>query len=81
MSFDFFEQSMKELPSNLACVSASLGAVDWRQTAEAYCKSGGRLLSLWGADNREATRLESYAAENESNLERRPWRDTTFRNC
>jgi len=62
MSFDFFEQSMKELPSNLACVSASLGAVDWRQTAEAYCKSGGRLLSLWGADNRDLDgRFRIYA--------------------
>ncbi len=53
MNFDFFEQSMKQLPSNLACTSARLGAVRWRQTAQAYSESGGRLLSLWGADDRD----------------------------
>lgn len=53
MSFDFFEQSMKQLPSNLACVSARLAAVRWRRTAEKYCKTGGRFLTLWGTDDRD----------------------------
>ena len=53
MSFDFFEQSMKQLPSNLACASARLGAVRWRQTAEEYSESAVGFLTLWGADDRD----------------------------
>ncbi len=53
MSFDFPVISMKQLPSNLDCVSARLGAVRWRQTAEEYWKVGGRFLTLWGTDDRD----------------------------
>ncbi len=53
MSFDFLELSMKHVPSNLTCGSVQVGAVRWRRIAEELRESGGRLLTLWGADDRD----------------------------
>ena len=53
MSFDFFGESTKQLPSNLTCGSVRVGAVRWRRAAEELCNVGGRFLTLWGADDRD----------------------------
>lgn len=58
-----FEQGAKTLPSNLPCRHNRIGAVEWRQIAQTVCKAGGRLLSLWGADDRDRDgRYRVYAA-------------------
>ena len=44
---------MKQLPSNLACSSAKVGAVRWRRMAEELHHAGGHFLTLWGADDRD----------------------------
>ena len=48
-----FESAMKQLPSNLRCNYARVGAVHWYQAAEMSHAAGGRLLTLWGADDRD----------------------------
>jgi len=53
MGFDFLENSVKQLPSNLTCGSVKVGAGRWRQTAEELCEAGGHFLTLWGADDRD----------------------------
>jgi len=53
MSFDFSEKSMRQLPSNLACGTVKVGAMQWRQVGEELTEEGGRFLTLWGADDRD----------------------------
>ena len=53
MSFDFSKKSTGQLPSNLACGSLKVGAVEWRRMAEELRESGARFLSLWGTDDRD----------------------------
>ncbi len=53
MSFDFLEEAMKQLPSNLSCSHIKVGAIEWRRAAEELNASGGRFLTLWGADDRD----------------------------
>lgn len=53
MKLDFLEQPLRELPANIACSYVSLGSVQWRQVAEQLSTAGGRLLTLWGADDRD----------------------------
>ena len=62
MSIDFFEQSMRQLPSNLTCSSAKIGAVRWRRMAEELRDAGGQFLTLWGVDDRDLDgRFRIYA--------------------
>ncbi len=53
MMFDLLGHSIRPLPSNLICGSMKAGAVQWRRTGEELCNAGGRLLTLWGADDRD----------------------------
>src|SRR5579863_438169 len=48
-----FKQAEKALPSNLPCRHNKAGAVEWRQIAQSVRTAGGRLLTLWGADDRD----------------------------
>ncbi|MDE3188819.1 MAG: NADH-quinone oxidoreductase subunit C [Acidobacteriota bacterium] len=58
-----FESAMKQLPSNLPCNHTRVGAVRWRQSAERFHTDGGRLLTLWGSDDRDRDGLfRIYAA-------------------
>ncbi len=51
------------LPSNLACRYLKVGAVQWQRAAEELSASGGRFLTLWGADDRDRDgRFRIYAA-------------------
>jgi Ni,Fe-hydrogenase III large subunit/Ni,Fe-hydrogenase III component G len=63
MDPDFFKEGMNELPSNLPCRLRKVGAVPWRQVAEMVRSTGGRLITLWGADDRDRDgRFRVYAA-------------------
>src|ERR1039458_7604735 len=63
MTLDFFGQATQELPSNLPCNYTKVGALRWRQAAETLLAAGGRLLTLWGADDRDRDgRFRIYAA-------------------
>jgi len=53
MTQRLFEQAMKELPSNLICKRAKVGAVRWHKDAEMVRAAGGLLLTLWGSDDRD----------------------------
>ncbi len=53
MSEEFVEQISKQLPSNLNCEQVQVGALQWRLTSEELRSVGGRLLTLWGADDRD----------------------------
>jgi Ni,Fe-hydrogenase III large subunit/Ni,Fe-hydrogenase III component G len=53
MSEEFFEQISKQLPSNLNCEKVEVGGLQWRRTSEELRSVGGRLLTLWGADDRD----------------------------
>ena len=58
-----FKQGAKTLPSNLPCGHSKAGAVEWRQIAQTVRTAGGRLLTLWGADDRDRDgRYRVYAA-------------------
>lgn len=48
-----FTQPAKALHSNLPCRHKLAGAVDWQQAAQGVRAAGGRLLTLWGADDRD----------------------------
>src|SRR5450631_2619297 len=63
MTLDLFDQAMKELPSNLPCKGVKVGAVRWHTGAEMLHAAGGRLLTLWGSDDRDRDgRFRIYAA-------------------
>jgi len=53
MSEDFFEQISKQIPSNLQCEQVQVGALQWKRTSEELHSVGGRLLTLWGTDDRD----------------------------
>jgi Ni,Fe-hydrogenase III large subunit/Ni,Fe-hydrogenase III component G len=58
-----FKQRTKALPSNLPCRHNKAGTVEWRQIAQTVRTAGGRLLTLWGADDRDRDgRYRVYAA-------------------
>jgi Ni,Fe-hydrogenase III large subunit/Ni,Fe-hydrogenase III component G len=60
---DSFGQAIRELPSNLSCNCTRVGALNWRRAAEKLHAAGGRLLTLWGADDRDRDgRFRIYAA-------------------
>lgn len=62
MTFEF-KHGAKALPSNLPCRHSKAGAVEWRQIAERVRTAGGRLLTLWGADDRDRDgRYRAYVA-------------------
>jgi Ni,Fe-hydrogenase III large subunit/Ni,Fe-hydrogenase III component G len=62
MSPDTFQQSINRLSSNVTCGSVNVGAIRWRQIAEEISESGGRFLTLWGADDRDRDgRFRVYA--------------------
>jgi Ni,Fe-hydrogenase III large subunit/Ni,Fe-hydrogenase III component G len=63
MTIDFVGQAMKDLPSNLPCKRTRAGAVRWYTEAKMLQAAGGRLLALWGADDRDRDgRFRIYAA-------------------
>ena len=58
-----FKEDAKALPSNLPCRHKKTGALEWRQVAKTVRAAGGRLLTLWGADDRDRDgRFRIYAA-------------------
>lgn len=63
MTQDYFGQGMKEVESNLPCRLIHVGAVRWHTEAARLRAAGGRLLTLWGADDRDRDRrYRIYAA-------------------
>ncbi len=51
------------MSSNLPCGRGKAGAVEWRQVAQGVRTAGGRLLTLWGSDDRDRDgRYRVYAA-------------------
>ena len=48
-----FKIGAKTLPSNLPCRHKRVGAVEWREIARSVRSAGGRLLTLWGTDDRD----------------------------
>ncbi len=56
-------KAMNDIPSNLPCRCTKVGAVHWHRGAEMLQAAGGRLLTLWGADDRDRDgRFRIYAA-------------------
>jgi Ni,Fe-hydrogenase III large subunit/Ni,Fe-hydrogenase III component G len=53
MTRDLMTEATMELPSNLPCRFGNVGAVEWRQIAKTVRSAGGRLLTLWGTDDRD----------------------------
>lgn len=53
MATGVLNEAMQQLPSNVACRLAKVGAVQWRRIAERLRAAEGRLLTLWGADDRD----------------------------
>ena len=54
---------IKQATSNLPCRLRRTGALEWRQTAEHIGAANGKLLTLWGADDRDRdNRYRVYAA-------------------
>jgi Ni,Fe-hydrogenase III large subunit/Ni,Fe-hydrogenase III component G len=62
MNLDFLGRAIRQVPSNLACSYEKVDAVNWRRSAEELSASGGRFLTLWGADDRDRDdRFRVYA--------------------
>ncbi len=58
-----FIEGKRPLSSNLPCSHAKVGALRWHMDAEKLRASGGRLLTIWGADDRDRDgRFRIYAA-------------------
>ena len=53
MNFDFFEQSMKQLPSNLSLWLREVRGCTVATGRRRVERGGGRFLTLWGADDRD----------------------------
>ncbi len=53
MSEEFFEHVSTQLPSNLNCALEQVSALHWRRSAEELRVVGGRLVTLWGTDDRD----------------------------
>ncbi len=63
MTLDRSEGTVFELPANVPAHCTNVGAVTWHRDAETLRNSGGRLLSIWGADDRDRDgRFRIYAA-------------------
>lgn len=57
-----FNEKAKMVPSNLPCRHRRVGAVEWREIAKSVRSAGGRLLTLWGTDDRDQdSRFRVYA--------------------
>lgn len=57
------QPGLKVVPSNLPCRHTKAGAVEWRMIAQRIRADGGRLLTVWGADDRDRdNRYCVYAA-------------------
>jgi Ni,Fe-hydrogenase III large subunit/Ni,Fe-hydrogenase III component G len=58
-----FNEGAKTLRSNLPCLQKQVGTVEWREIAKSVRSGGGRLLALWGTDDRDRdNRFRVYAA-------------------
>ena len=58
-----FQEEAKTVSSNLPCSRKRVGAVEWREIAKAVRSAGGRLLALWGTDDRDRDcRFRVFAA-------------------
>lgn len=53
MSANFKGQAGMDLPSNIPCIHRKVSTVEWRRSAEELKASGGRVLTLWGTDDRD----------------------------
>lgn len=63
MTFNPGEETIQRLPSNLPAHKLTVGAVRWHRDAQKFRASGGLLLTLWGADDRDRDgRFRVYAA-------------------
>ena len=63
MNLDLLGPAIRQLPSNVGCGYAKVGAAQWQRAAEELSASGGRFLTLWGADDRDRDgRFRIYAA-------------------
>lgn len=50
---DFMEHRLTELPANIKCGRIAVDRQQWLQAAEVFRSSGARLVTLWGADDRD----------------------------
>lgn len=48
-----FKEGTKTVPSNLPCHRKRVGAAEWWEIAKSVRSTGGRLLTLWGSDDRD----------------------------
>ena len=63
MTPDSIREASHGIPSNLPCRHFRAGAVAWHEFAQTTRSSGGSLLTLWGADDRDRySRYRIYAA-------------------
>ena len=63
MMSDLFGETMDYVPSNVSCRGICVDAAGWIGVAQGLQASGGRLLTLWGADDRDRDgRFRVYAA-------------------
>src|ERR1700720_3170400 len=63
MTLDLSGEARQALWSNLPCMSTKVGALRWHQEAEQLQAAGARLLTMWGADDRDRDgRFRIYAA-------------------
>ena len=53
MTHDTVGHAMNDLLSNLPCKRIKVGALQWHADARILQAAGGRLLTLWGADDRD----------------------------
>lgn len=53
MTFDVLLEGMAQVPSNLACRRGKVGATQLRRIAQRIRFADGRLLTLWGTDDRD----------------------------
>lgn len=63
MEPEFIEQRRTRLSSNIESYRLCVDHEQWLQAAIAFCESGARLLTMWGADDRDRDSLfRIYAA-------------------
>jgi NADH:ubiquinone oxidoreductase subunit C len=56
MNLDNFDFELTQLPGAMPVWRARVDADEWRRACRHACEKGGRLVALWGADDRDRER-------------------------